>query len=147
MSEIAIRPARAEEEVLIKALIRREHLDPFNVHWENFLVAEEGGNIVGAAQVKPYPSGRELGSLVVVPERRQRGVGGALIKALIARESGVLLLFCIAFREPYYAKFGFQRASWRELRGELRMKYAVGRLFTSLFGRQLIVMRRLPSSS
>jgi amino-acid N-acetyltransferase len=147
MSEIAIRPARAEEEVIIKALIRREHLDPFNVHWENFLIAEEGGNIAGVAQVKPYHSGRELGSLVVVPARRQKGVGGALIKALIARESGSLLLFCVVFREPYYAKFGFRRAGWRDLKGELRIKYVMGRLFTSLFGRRLIVMRRLPSSS
>ncbi len=144
MSQFTIRPARAEEEAAIKALIRREHLDPFNVHWQNFLVAEDAdaGRLVGIGQVKPYPHGRELGSLVVAPERRQNGVGAAIVNALIARESGPLLLFCLQFREPFYAKFGFRRVGWRELPGELKLKYAFGTAFTRLFARRLIAMKR-----
>ncbi len=142
-----IRPARAEEEATIKALIRRERLDPLNVHWQNFLVAEERQQIIGIAQVKPYPSGRELGSLVVTPERRKGGVGAALINALLARENGLLLLFCLEFRESYYAQFGFRRVGWRELPGEFRVKYVIGSFFTRLVRRRLIAMRRLPSSA
>ena len=139
-----IRLARAADEAAIKALIRAEHLDPLNVHWQNFLVAEDAdaGRIVGIGQVKPYHSGRELGSLVVVPDRRQSGVGGALIRALIEHERGPLLLFCLAFREPYYAKFGFQRCGPRDLPGEFKLKYALGTIFTRLVGRRLIVMQR-----
>ncbi len=137
-----IRSARADDAATIKALIRAEHLDPFNVHWQNFLVAEEAGRIIGIGQVKPYPSGRELGSLAVVSDRRQNGVGGAIIQALIEREHGPLLLFCLAFREPYYAKFGFQRCGLRDLPGEFKWKYALGTVFTRLVGRRLIVMRR-----
>jgi amino-acid N-acetyltransferase len=137
-----IRSARADEEAFIKALIRNARLDPLNVHWQNFLVATEGERIIGIAQIKPYHSGRELGSLVVVPDRRQNGVGGALIRALIARERGPLLLFCLAFREPYYARFGFKRCGLRDLPGEFKLKYAVGTVFTRLAGRRLIVMKR-----
>jgi N-acetylglutamate synthase-like GNAT family acetyltransferase len=143
MSETyTIRSAHAADEATIKALIRAEHLDPMNVHWQNFLVAEEASRIIGIGQIKPFRSGRELGSLAVVADRRQSGVGGAIIKVLIAREPGPLLLFCLAFREPYYAKFGFRRCGLRDLRGELKLKYALGTIFTRLVGRRLIVMQR-----
>ena len=137
-----IRSANASDEMTIKTLIRAEQLDPLNVHWQNFLVAEEAGRLIGIGQVKPFRSGRELGSLVVAADRRQSGVGGAIINALIAREQGPLLLFCLAFREPYYAKFGFRRCGRRELRGELKLKYALGSVLTRLIGRRLIVMQR-----
>jgi N-acetylglutamate synthase-like GNAT family acetyltransferase len=137
-----IRLACAGDEATIKTLIRAEHLDPLNVHWQNFLVAEEAGSIIGIGQIKPYRSGRELGSLAVVADRRQNGVGGAIIRALIERERGPLLLFCLAFREPYYAKFGFRRCGLRDLPGEFKLKYAIGTVFTRLVGRRLIVMQR-----
>ncbi len=137
-----IRSAQAGDEATIKALIRGERLDPFNVHWQNFLVAEEAGRIIGVGQVKPYHSGRELGSLVVVPERRQTGVAGTIINALLARESGPLLLFCLAFREPFYAKFGFCRVGLADIPGEFKLKYALGAGFTRLVGQRVIVMKR-----
>jgi N-acetylglutamate synthase-like GNAT family acetyltransferase len=144
-----IRSACAGDEATIKALIRREHLDPLNVHWQNFVVAEEAGRVIGVGQVKPYRSGRELGSLVVVPERRQSGVAGTIINALLARESGPLLLFCLAFREPFYGKFGFRRVGMAELPGEFKLKYALGMAFLRLVGQRIIVMQRpagLPDS-
>jgi N-acetylglutamate synthase-like GNAT family acetyltransferase len=137
-----IRSAVAADEATIKSLIRAEQLDPLNVHWQNFLVAEEAGRIIGIGQIKPFRGGRELGSLAVVADRRQSGVGGAIITTLIARERGPLLLFCLAFREPYYAKFGFHRCGLRDLRGELKLKYALGTVVTRLIGKRLIVMQR-----
>ena len=139
-----IRSARAGDEATITALIRSEHLDPLNVHWQNFVVAEdaEAGRIIGIGQIKPYRSGRELGSLAVVPDRRQNGVGGAIIRTLIEKEQDPLLLFCLSFREPYYAKFGFRRCGIRDLPGWFKVKYAVGTLVSRLIGRRLIVMQR-----
>ncbi|HZY41376.1 MAG TPA: GNAT family N-acetyltransferase [Anaerolineae bacterium] len=142
MSEFTIRPAQADEEPTIRSMIRAERLDPFNVHWPNFLVAEADERIIGVGQIKPYPNGRELGSLVVMPEYRQNGAGGAIIHALIARESGPLMLFCLAFRERYYAKFGFRRIGLRDLPAAFKFKYALGSLFTRLMRHRLIVMKR-----
>lgn len=138
----SIRPARADEQAHLRSLIRAEWLDPLNVHWENFLVAEEDRRIIGIGQVKPYPGARELGSLVVVNRKREQGVGAAIINALIARESGPLFLFCLQFREPYYAKFGFRRTFMRDLPRSLKFKYAFGWTFTRLFRYKLIVMTR-----
>jgi N-acetylglutamate synthase-like GNAT family acetyltransferase len=156
-----IRSAVAADEATIKAIIRAEHLDPFNVHWQNFLVAVDADaeraatgeratdseRIIGIGQIKPFRSGRELGSLAVAADWRQNGVGGAIINALIAREDGPLLLFCLAFREPYYAKFGFRRCGRRELRGELKFKYVMGSIFSRLFRQRLIVMQRPASTA
>jgi N-acetylglutamate synthase-like GNAT family acetyltransferase len=140
--DFRIRPARAAEQSLIRSMIRHEHLDPLNVHWQNFIVAENAQGILGIAQIKPYPGGRELGSLVVVPERRRSGVGAALIRALLAREAGPLVLFCLSFREAYYAKFGFQRVGLRELPAAFKFKYALGWFLTRFFKHKLIVMAR-----
>lgn len=144
MSDYLLRPAIVHDEMFIRALIRREHLDPFNVHWQNFLVAEANDQIIGIGQVKPFPGARELGSLAVVPEYRRSGVGGAIIHALVARESGPLVLFCLAFRERYYAKFGFRRAMLHDVPGSLKAKYILGLVFTRLFRERLIVMVRPP---
>ena len=99
MSDFYIRPARAADAATIRSMIRAERLDPLNVHWENFLIAETGGRIIGIGQIKPYPGARELGSLAVAADQRQTGVGGAIINALIARENGPLYLFCLACRK------------------------------------------------
>jgi N-acetylglutamate synthase-like GNAT family acetyltransferase len=137
-----IRPAQASEEPIIKSMIRQEQLDPFNVHWQNFLVAVEGERIIGIGQVKPYRSGRELGSLVVVVNRRQTGVAGSIINALIAHESGPLLLFCLAYREPFYSKFGFRRVGLADISGSFKLKYAFGVVFTRFMKHHVIVMKR-----
>lgn len=142
-----IRLARADDETTIKALIRAEQLDPLNVHWPNFLVAEEAGRIIGIGQVKPYRGGRELGSLVVVADRRQSGVGGTIVNALLERERGPLLLFCQSFRESYYARFGFCRCGLRDLPGAFKVKYALGAALVRLVGRRLIVMQRPASAA
>ncbi len=144
MSDYLLRPATAHDEAFIRALIRREHLDPFNVHWQNFLVAEANGHIIGVGQVKPFPGARELGSLAVVPDYRRTGVGSTIIQALLAREQGALVLFCLAFRERFYAKFGFRRATLRDVPGALKVKYLLGLAFTRLFRQRLIVMVRPP---
>ena len=142
MTDFEIRPARADEAATIRSMIRAERLDPFNVPWENFLVAEANGRIIGIGQIKPYPGARELGSLVVAADQRKSGVGAAIIKALIARENGPLYLFCLAFREPYYGKFGFRSVTVDDLPPALKSKYVLGRFFTRLFRQRLSVMYR-----
>jgi N-acetylglutamate synthase-like GNAT family acetyltransferase len=142
MIDFEIRPARADEAAAIRSMIRAERLDPFNVHWENFLVAEANERIIGIGQIKPYPGARELGSLAVVADRRKTGVGAAIIRALIARENGPLYLFCLAFRERYYGKFGFRSVTVNDLPPTLKLKYALGAFFTRLVRRRLIVMYR-----
>jgi predicted N-acetyltransferase YhbS len=66
--------------------------------------------VIGVGQVKAHADGsRELASIAVVPEWQGQGVGEALVRALMARETGPLYLMCDAHRESYYQRFGFRR--------------------------------------
>ncbi|MFN8498569.1 MAG: GNAT family N-acetyltransferase [Anaerolineae bacterium] len=140
---MSIRRATAADEPTIRALVRAEHLDPTTLKWPNFLVAQDNaGRIVGIGQIKPLPGARELGSLVVVSDWRERGVGGALIRALMAPERGDLYLVCRDTRAPYYRKFGFREIGWRDMPWVLRAKFGMGQI-GRLFGIRGAIMKRV----
>jgi amino-acid N-acetyltransferase len=105
--DITIRPAQVSDESAIKALIRREKLDPTSLKWQNFLIAEHKGQIVGIGQVKRYRDCNELGSLVTEPEYRGKGVAAQLIAALEAQVGLPLYLLCVSKMESYYQQFGY----------------------------------------
>jgi N-acetylglutamate synthase-like GNAT family acetyltransferase len=105
----AIRRATAADQEFITALVRDSGINPFDLRWQRFLAADEGGRVIGVAQIKPHGDGsRELASLAVVPERRDQGVGSALVRALLATETGPVYLTCADRLEGYYARFGFR---------------------------------------
>jgi N-acetylglutamate synthase-like GNAT family acetyltransferase len=90
-----IRPATEADQPTIVRMIREARLNRMSLQWPNFVVAEEGGAIVGVGQVKAHGDGsRELASIAVAPARQGEGIGRALIEALLAREPGTLHLTC-----------------------------------------------------
>jgi N-acetylglutamate synthase-like GNAT family acetyltransferase len=142
-TRFAIRPARAEDQKVITAMVRRAHLNPMDLDWRRFLVAEDDSGIVGVGQIRPHAGTPELASLVVREDRRGHGVGGQLIRALVAQAPGALYLFCRPQLGSYYARFGFRAISVEQAPPSLRTRYAVGRFFTRLFlGRTLLMMKR-----
>lgn len=115
-SPIHIRPATEQDQARIVEMIREAQLYPLGLKWERFLVADADGAVVGIVQLKTHRGGaQELGSLAVIPERQTEGIGGKLIRALLAKTSGPVYLDCHISREPYYERFGFRRAQWHEL--------------------------------
>jgi N-acetylglutamate synthase-like GNAT family acetyltransferase len=145
---ISIRPASAADQSAIRAIVYAARLIPRDLDWRRFLVAEEQGRIVGVGQVKPHSDGsRELASLAVLPKHQAQGIGGALIEALLARESGPVYLMCMDRLERYYQRFDFRRLGRAELPASFRFVGQLAPAFatiSSLFGRrtQPIVMRR-----
>ncbi|NDJ60751.1 MAG: GNAT family N-acetyltransferase [Chloroflexi bacterium] len=122
--------------------MRGEGLDPTSLHWENFLVAEQDGQIVGIGQIKPYPSGPELGSLVVLAAYRGQGIAAQIIGALSASAPRPLYLMCLDKLESFYARYGFQRITRAEVPpGPIRLKLTLATPFR-LVGLRVIVMRR-----
>jgi N-acetylglutamate synthase-like GNAT family acetyltransferase len=115
-SPIHIRPATENDQARIVEMIREAQLYPLGLKWQRFLVAEADGAVVGIVQLKTHQDGaQELGSLAVVPERQKEGIGGKLIRALLAKTAGAVYLDCHISREKFYEHFGFRRAYWREL--------------------------------
>ena len=108
---MTIRPARPADLVGVLSLLAEARLPAAGVaaHFDAFLVAEEGGNVVGAIGVERYPPYGLLRSAVVAAERRGRGVGDALVDALVARSRTE------ALEELWLLTETAQR--WFELRG------------------------------
>jgi N-acetylglutamate synthase-like GNAT family acetyltransferase len=138
-----IRAAQAEDQPTIVALVRGAHLNPMDLNWQRFLVAEDETGIVGVGQIRPHAGAPELSSLVVREDQRGRGVGGQLIQALIAQSPGTVYLFCRAQLEDYYARFGFRALTVKEAPPSLHARYAIGRLITRLIvGRPVLMMKK-----
>jgi amino-acid N-acetyltransferase len=107
---VTIHTASEDDLFAITAIVRAARINPRDLDWQRFLLAQWGQDIIGVGQVKPHPDGsRELASIAVVPEWQGNGVGGAIIRALLSRETGPLYLMCLANREHYYERFGFKR--------------------------------------
>ena len=130
---ITIRSAVESDQTTIESLINLAKLNPRNLHWEHFLIAEENGKILGIRQVKIYKHGtREVASGFVLPEYRRQGISAQLMNALLAREKGPLYTMVNEKRSSYYEQFGFRRVDVNRLPSDFRMEYWIGRIVTTL---------------
>lgn len=104
-----IRPARLEDQPTIRRIVRRAGINPLGLPWQRFVLAEVDGRIVGTGQIKPHKDeSRELASLAVVPAFQGQGIGGDIIRHLLAAEQGPVYLMCAGRLGGYYARFGFR---------------------------------------
>ena len=139
---ITIRRARQEDQEKIVSFIRQARLNPRNLHWENFLVAEENDKVIGLRQIKTHSRGtREVASGFVLPEYRRQGISAQIMKKLLTGETGPLYTMVNEMRAGYYEQFGFRRVDVNQLPADFRREYRIGRLVTtlmSLFGRDRV---------
>jgi N-acetylglutamate synthase-like GNAT family acetyltransferase len=107
---IIIRSARADDEYAIRLIVRAAWFNPVGLDWRNFMVVDDGWQLIGVGQVRPHRDGsRELASLAVVPEYQEHGVASAIVGGLLKQEHGAIHLICLERQIPFYARFGFQR--------------------------------------
>jgi len=138
-----IRPATEADQATIRRLIREANLNRMSLEWPNFVVAEQDGAVVGLGQVKPHRDGsRELASIAVVPAQQGSGVGSAVIRTLLARETGVLHLTCRRQMQGYYERFGFRRLQPSEFPPYFKRLIPIVNMFTPLLKTEILVMRR-----
>ena len=144
MATFSIRPATRTDQATIRRMIREAGINPMSLHWQHFLVAEQGGETIGIGQVKPHRDGsRELASMAVAPALQGQGVGSAIIRERLARHGqGVLHLTCLTGRQGYYERFGFRRLGRAEYPPYFRRLVPVFNSIGRLFGQQIVVMRR-----
>src|SRR5260221_6437237 len=119
LADVTIRPAVAEDQAPIKQIIHEAQINPRNLDWPRFVVAEASGKIVGVGQVKPHKDGsRELASIAVIPDYQRRGIAGRIIETLLAGEQSHLYLMCEAKNEKLSQRFGFRRIESQEMPGD-----------------------------
>jgi len=140
---LTLRDATADDQPTIRRIVRAANINPTGLDWPRFIVAEEGGAIVGVGQVKPHRDGtREVASIAVIPARQGQGVGSAIIEELLRREKGTLHLTCRSRLQGYYERFGFRRLASREYPPYWARRMRVINALLRPFGIQIIVMRR-----
>src|SRR2546422_2146094 len=140
---ITIRPATEADQATVRRIVKEANINPMSLHWPTFVVAEDGSEIVGVGQVKVHGDGsRELASIAVVPARQSQGIGTAIIKTLLAHESGALHLTCRYQLQGYYERFDFRRLEPAEFPPYFRRMVPVFNTIGRLFKVRIIVMRR-----
>jgi amino-acid N-acetyltransferase len=140
---VSIRPATSGDQETIRRLIKEAGLNRMSLNWPNFVVAEEGGEIVGIGQVKTHGDGsRELASIAVILSRRSQGIGSAIINTLLAGEQGVVHLTCRVQLQGYYERFGFTRLHSADFPLYFKRLIPIINAVARLLGTQIPVMRR-----
>ena len=130
---ISIRHAVEADQPTIVSFVRQAKINPRNLHWQNFLVAEEENKIVGVRQVKVHAQGTcEVASGFVLPEYRRQGISALLMNELLARETGPLYTMVNEKRALYYEQFGFRRVEASQLPSDFLKEYRIGRIVTGL---------------
>jgi N-acetylglutamate synthase-like GNAT family acetyltransferase len=120
-------------------MVFAEHLDPTSLKWQNFLVAETEGIIVGIGQVRMHRGCRELGSLVVLKGYRGHGIAGRIVAELERTSGYPMYLLCESKMEGYYTGHGYRVIGWRAAPTVLKMKLLPTFLFR-LFGIRVLIM-------
>jgi amino-acid N-acetyltransferase len=119
-SNTAITPATPEHLNAVLTLLTAVSLPCEGVleHFPHFLVAHEGGRLVGVIGLEPYGPSALLRSLAVAPAYRGQGLARALTTKAIqaAREQGITQIFLLTETAPeFFSQFGFRRIAREEV--------------------------------
>jgi len=113
----------------IRKLVLSAKLDPTQLRTQQFWVVECHGVLVACGQLRNFSGAQELGSLVVVPAWRGRGLGTLVTKHLIEQATQPLYLECLGKKlVHFYSCLGFVPVSWQELPQSLKFKFGLSRL-------------------
>ena len=139
----SLRRAIEADQPIIRRMVRAEWLNPRDVHWQNFLVAEDETEkrIIGIGQIRMHGALKELGSLIILPEYRGLGLGAALIEALEARAGFPLYLMCAGNKVPYYRRFGYEALEDRDIPPVILPRWVLW-IIRHVFRGRVAVMRK-----
>jgi amino-acid N-acetyltransferase len=128
-----VRRATAGDQAAITRLVRQARLNPRGLDWRRFVIAEADGAPIGVAQVRRHPDGsRELASLVVRPEYRDRGVAGRMIDALLPDEPGPVFTLVDRRYAQHFTRWHFQPVDPADLPRSMARQLQIGRLATAI---------------
>jgi amino-acid N-acetyltransferase len=105
-----LRSGENSDRPAIRSLVLGARLNPSGLDWRRFVVVvSPQGEVVACGQVKPHRDGsKELASLVVDTQHQGHGLGGAVVRSLMAQHAPPLYLMCRSTLVMYYTRFGFE---------------------------------------
>jgi len=104
-----VRKCRPEDVPRAVDLARKLSLDYPGIEADRLWVAEEGGEVVGLVALKEQPDCHELCALGVDPSFREKGVGKALVEALMADAPGRVHLATVS--PGFFEACGFEKCA------------------------------------
>jgi amino-acid N-acetyltransferase len=137
-----LRRATSEDVWSIRLLVVQAKLDPTQLKWEQFWIVECDGRKVACGQLRNFSGAQELGSLVVQPAWRNRGIGTILTQHLIDQATQPLFLECLGHKLPlFYTRFGFVRIAFQDLPPSMKRKFRLSELGKRLIGLPVVFMK------
>ena len=120
-----LRSARRGDLAAVEQLLTENTLptDGVRESFENFIVAEADGRIVGVAGLEICCEHALLRSVAVDPDYRSKGLGRALVTRVIsdAEARGIAALYLLTTTaEEYFPTFGFSRISRDEVPADVQ---------------------------
>jgi len=138
----ALRAATARDLPAIRRLVWQAKLDPTQLRWQQFWVVDCQGQLVGCGQLRRFAGAQELGSVVVAPAWRRRGIGTAIAQHAIGAATQPLYLECLGRqRAQFFGRLGFEAVAWRDLPRSLRRKFAPAALARTVLRLPVAVMQ------
>ena len=107
MKDVLLRRANVADIQIIESYVEKFRLDNENLKFEQFIVAERNGSIIGFGRTKPYKYCFELGCVAVLEAYRKRSIGSAIVKKLIEDFPSDDIWITTDIPE-YFQRFGFQ---------------------------------------
>lgn len=125
MSEVVVAPACSSDLQEIKELLRANDLPLAGVdeHLKTFLVARDGGKLVGCGGAEAYQQVALIRSIAVLPEYRSHGVGRLIVRQLLDRlaSRGLREFYLLTTTaEEYFRKRGFKTIPREEMHPQLQ---------------------------
>ena len=122
--DITITPASAEDLEPIKALLVANGLPVAGVddHWKTFIIARDGGRIVGCGGAEAYQFAALIRSVAVDPDYRSSGIGRRIVRQLLDRlaSRGLREFYLLTTTaEEYFKKRGFKPIDRDEVHPQL----------------------------
>ncbi|QZZ21686.1 GNAT family N-acetyltransferase [Leptothermofonsia sichuanensis E412] len=137
-----LRQAHSGDMGAIRRLVLTAMLDPTQLRWSQFWVIEQAGKVIACGQLRNFLDAQELGSVVVKPEFRGRGLGSHLIQHLIQQATQPLYLECLGKRLPgFYTRFGFVPVAWEDLPPGIKQKFRLSNLAAKVFRLPVTIMQ------
>jgi amino-acid N-acetyltransferase len=123
-------------------LVFQAKLDPTQLRWSQFWVVVCEGHLVACGQLRGFSEAQELGSLVVAPAWRGRGLGIYLAKHLIQAATQPLYLECLGKKLAlFYRRLGFVPVEWQKLPSSLKWKFGPSYLGSILVRLPVTIMQ------
>lgn len=131
-SGYSLRPATAKDIWPIRWLVLSAWLDPTQLRWTQFWVAEAEGNVIACGQLRQFEGAQELGSLVVARRWRCQGIGHHLTQQLIKvaltapGDSLPLYVECLGQSlKRFYEKLGFAPVKVTDMPTAVQRKFSL----------------------